>query len=129
MSSLQQNNNIGSASILVFPTKALAQDQLTKINAMLKTLPFQSDETLQIRAGVIDGDTPHTQRDAIASKCQIILTNPDTLHAAILPNWKRPSYKKLLERVSTVVIDEAHVYEGTFGAHVALVLAVRCVLD
>ena len=129
MSSLQQNDNIGSASILVFPTKALAQDQLTKINAMLKTLPFQSDETLQIRAGVIDGDTPHAQRDAIASKCQIILTNPDTLHAAILPNWKRPSYKKLLERVSTVVIDEAHVYEGTFGAHVALVLAVRCVLD
>ena len=125
MSSLQHNDDVGSASILIFPTKALAQDQLTKINTMLKSLPFQPDETKQIRAGVIDGDTPHSQRDSIASKCQIILTNPDTLHAAILPNWKRPAYKRLLERVTTVVIDEAHVYEGTFGAHVALVLAVR----
>jgi hypothetical protein len=122
LSSLQ-NGDIGSASILMFPTKALAQDQLTKINAMLKSLPPGIGD--QLCAGVIDGDTPHTQRDTIASECQIILTNPDTLHAAILPNWKRPAYKQLLERVRTVVIDEAHVYEGTFGAHVALVLAVR----
>ena len=125
LSSLQQYGGTESASLLIFPTKALAQDQLTKINAMLKTLPLKSNDKNQLRAGVIDGDTPHQQRDAIASSCQIILTNPDTLHAAILPNWKRPSYKQLLERVSTVVIDETHVYEGTFGAHVALVLAVR----
>jgi DEAD/DEAH box helicase domain-containing protein len=128
LSSLQQttdDRDKASASILIFPTKALAQDQLTKINAMLKSLPPQPDESKQLRAGVIDGDTPHPQRDTIASECQIILTNPDTLHAAILPNWKRPSYKSLLGRVSTVVVDEAHVYEGAFGAHVALVLAVR----
>jgi DEAD/DEAH box helicase domain-containing protein len=120
LASLQ--NGDGYASILMFPTKALAQDQLTKINAMLNSL--SPDFGDQLRAGVIDGDTPHTQRDTIASECQIILTNPDTLHAAILPNWKRPAYKQLLERVRTVVIDEAHVYEGTFGAHVSLVLAV-----
>ena len=125
--SLQQktgngNANLGSASILIYPTKALAQDQLTKIRLILKSL--SSDTTTNLRAGVIDGDTPHTQRDDIASECQIILTNPDTLHAAILPNWKRHSYKQLLERINTVVIDEAHVYQGSFGAHVALVLAV-----
>jgi DEAD/DEAH box helicase domain-containing protein len=118
------NANLGSASILLFPTKALAQDQLTKINVLLESLASQSNGKRQLlRAGVIDGDTPHSERDTIASECQLILTNPDTLHAAILPNWRRPSYKQLLGCVSTVVIDEAHVYEGTFGAHVALVLS------
>lgn len=130
LTSLQQKSaenavNSGSASILLFPTKALAQDQFTKINSLLQSLPWQSDGASMLRAGVIDGDTPYSQRDTIASECQIILTNPDTLHAAILPNWKRPSYRDLLARVATVVIDEAHVYEGTFGAHIALVLAVR----
>ena len=73
---------------------------------------------------MIDGDTPHSQRDEIASTCQIILTNPDTLHAAILPNWKkRSSYQQLLARTTTVVVDEAHVYVGAFGAHVSMVLA------
>ncbi|KAL3782980.1 hypothetical protein HJC23_003136 [Cyclotella cryptica] len=120
--SVENDVNSGSASILLFPTKALAQDQFTKINALLKSLPWQSNGGITLRAGVIDGDTPHTQRDSIASECQIILTNPDTLHAAILPNWKRQSYRHLLAGVTTVVIDEAHVYEGTFGAHVALVL-------
>ncbi|KAL9183498.1 hypothetical protein ACHAXT_004354 [Thalassiosira profunda] len=110
------DNSPGSAAILLFPTKALAQDQYTKISALLQSLP--------INAGVIDGDTPHAQRDAIASECQILLTNPDTLHAALLPNWrKRDAYKQLLARVSMVVVDEAHVYEGAFGAHVAMVLA------
>ena len=124
LSSINEGVHSGSSSILIFPTKALAQDQLAKINAMLKLLP-PSNNLNQLRAGVIDGDTPHAQRDSIATDCQIILTNPDTLHAAILPNWKRLTYKQLLERVGTVVIDEAHVYDGTFGAHVALVLAVR----
>ena len=59
-----------------------------------------------------------------ANSCQIILTNPDTLHAAILPNWKKKkAYKDLLGRLTTVVIDEAHIYEGAFGAHVSMILA------
>lgn len=126
LSSIRWGMHYASASILIYPTKALAQDQHTKINDMLKLLP-PSDNAKQLRAGVIDGDTPHSLRDTIATKCQIILTNPDTLHAAILPNWKRPAYRQLLERVGTVVIDEAHVYEGTFGAHISLVLAVSYV--
>ena len=118
MMSIQQGetSNSGEAAILLFPTKALAQDQYSKIKVLLQSLP--------INAGVIDGDTPHTQRDEIATECQIILTNPDTLHAAILPNWKKKSaYQKLLARITTIVVDEAHVYEGAFGAHVAMVLA------
>eukprot|EP00970_Alexandrium_tamarense_P005931 scaffold996_cov190-Alexandrium_tamarense.AAC.6 len=114
----------GSASILLFPTKALAQDQYSKIKTLLQSLPNEpSTDIPPLHAGVIDGDTPHAQRDAIATDCQIILTNPDTIHAALLPSWKRPSYKQLLARIDTVVIDEAHVYDGTFGAHVAMVLS------
>ena len=97
------SSSSGAAAILLFPTKALAQDQYSKIKVLLQSLP--------IKAGVIDGDTPHQQRDEIASNCQIILTNPDTLHAAILPNWKKnPAYQKLLSRITTIVVDEAHVY-------------------
>jgi len=105
-----------ATAILVFPTKALAQDQVSKLQTML------SNSNCNVRAGVIDGDTPHQQRDAIASECQILLTNPDTLHAAILPGWKRPSYKSFLSRLRTVVVDESHIYDGVFGAHVSLVL-------
>lgn len=105
-----------ATAILVFPTKALAQDQVSKLQTML------SNSNCNVRAGVIDGDTPHQQRDAIASECQILLTNPDTLHAAILPGWKRPSYKSFLSRLRTVVVDESHIYDGIFGAHVSLVL-------
>ncbi len=127
--SLQQsknNQNSGSAAVLLFPTKALAQDQYTKLSHLLESLQENDsgNTASPLRAGVIDGDTPHSQRDDIASECQIILTNPDTLHAAILPNWnKRPSYRSLLSRLKTIVIDEAHVYEGAFGAHVSMVLA------
>jgi DEAD/DEAH box helicase domain-containing protein len=118
MSSLQEGKAV-SAALLLFPTKALAQDQLTKIVAILQTMDQNT-----IRVGVIDGDTPHSQREEIATNCQIILTNPDTLHAAILPNWKKNrAYQLLLSRVTTVVVDEAHVYEGAFGAHVSMVLS------
>ncbi|KAL7550627.1 hypothetical protein ACHAWF_013893 [Thalassiosira exigua] len=114
---LQRGEN--SVAVLIYPTKALAQDQFTKINKLLQ-MPGMDG----ISAGVIDGDTPHSQRDAIAVDCQIILTNPDTLHASILPNWKkRQAYQKLLARISTVVVDEAHVYDGAFGAHVSMVLS------
>jgi DEAD/DEAH box helicase domain-containing protein len=121
MSSLHEGKAV-SAALLLFPTKALAQDQLTKIVAILQTMDHSNTPT--IRVGVIDGDTPHSQREEIATNCQIILTNPDTLHAAILPNWKKNrAYQLLLSRVTTVVVDEAHVYEGAFGAHVSMVLS------
>jgi len=108
-----------ATAILVFPTKALAQDQYSKLETMLSK---NNSNCCNVRVGVIDGDTPHQQRDIIASECQIVLTNPDTLHANILPGWKRSSYKSFLSRLRTVVVDESHIYDGVFGAHVSLVL-------
>ena len=108
-----------STALVLFPTKALAQDQLTKLNAILSKY---SDLAERIRPSTLDGDTPHSSRAKIAESANIILTNPDTLHAAILPSWKSP-YKNLLARLNYVVIDEAHMYDGVFGAHVAMVLS------
>ena len=107
------------AAIIMFPTKALAQDQYTKLLSLVELHPFLMDH---IRPGVIDGDTLHQNRSHIAKNCNLILTNPDTIHAAILPNWKR-TYSPLLQRVRYVVIDESHMYEGCFGAHCSLVLS------
>ncbi|KAG7355412.1 DEAD/DEAH box helicase domain protein [Nitzschia inconspicua] len=108
-------------SIVIFPTKALAQDQLVKLQTILEKNPTLTDQ-FNIRAATLDGDTPHGQRSLIAETCSIILTNPDTLHASILPNWKS-LYKDLLKDLKYVVVDEAHMYQGVFGAHVAMILA------
>jgi DEAD/DEAH box helicase domain-containing protein len=75
-----------------------------------------------IRPGIIDGDVSQQDRGEIIKHCNIILTNPDTLHAAIIPQWKNP-YRSFLSRLRYVVIDELHTYEGAFGAHVSLVLS------
>ena len=99
----------GRTSLVLFPTKALAQDQCTKLR---ESWPFVS---------TLDGDTPHAQRAAIATHAKVLLTNPDTLHAAILPNWKT-IYEPLLSNLQYVVLDEAHVYQGVWGGHVSLVL-------
>lgn len=117
----------GKRSLLIFPTKALAQDQLIKLQSMLQRQEAQElgrhkesdsgdDEpfllTDHIYAATLDGDTPHPQRSLICSTCNIILTNPDTLHCSILPNWsKQKYYRELLRDLKYVVIDEAHMYE------------------
>mmetsp|Transcript_8577 Transcript_8577/g.13224 ORF Transcript_8577/g.13224 Transcript_8577/m.13224 type:complete len:717 (+) Transcript_8577:125-2275(+) len=109
----------GETSLIMFPTKALAQDQYTKLVALIES---HSQLKEKIVPGIIDGDVCHAQRRENAKKCNVILTNPDTLHAAILPGWKS-IYKELLGRIKYVVIDEAHMYEGVFGAHVSMVLS------
>lgn len=87
----------------MFPTKALAQDQLRK----LKTLLSENPELGQhISPATLDGDCPQEQRSHIAEHANIILTNPDTLHAAILPQWDK-MYKRILGGLRYVVIDEA----------------------
>jgi DEAD/DEAH box helicase domain-containing protein len=107
----------GQRSLLLFPTKALAQDQLVKLQTWL-----QEQQLHSIRPATLDGDTPHSQRVDICTQSNVILTNPDTLHAAILPQWKH-LYQPLLQQLQYVVLDEAHMYQGVFGAHVAMVLA------
>jgi superfamily II DNA helicase RecQ len=108
----------GYRSLLLFPTKALAQDQIVKLQSWLTEYNLHQD----IRIATLDGDTPHSQRATICQEAHLILTNPDTLHAAILPQWKH-MYKPIFENIKYVVIDEAHMYQGVFGAHVAMILA------
>lgn len=102
----------------LFPTKALAQNQLLRLEALL-----QGSEELraQVRAGIYDGDTEGGRRKSVRETCNIVLTNPDMLHASILPAFGR--WGAFFEGLSFIVVDEAHIYRGVFGSHVALVLA------
>ncbi|KAG5192904.1 DEAD/DEAH box helicase, partial [Tribonema minus] len=106
-----------AVALFVFPTKALAQDQLRSMRALLA-----ADDHLNaaITCGCLDGDTPFAERCNIAETADIILTNPDMLHASVLPAHKR--WARLLGRLRFVVLDEAHVYRGVFGAHVSMVM-------
>ncbi|HLI47802.1 MAG TPA: DEAD/DEAH box helicase [Chthonomonas sp.] len=96
----------------LFPTKALAQDQLGKLNALglFPTVRFAS----------YDGDTSADERRAVRRSAHIVLTNPDMLHLGILPGHTQ--WTSFLANLRYVVIDEMHVYRGVFGAHVAQVL-------
>ncbi|MBI2909242.1 MAG: DEAD/DEAH box helicase [Chloroflexi bacterium] len=104
----------GSRALYLFPLKALAQDQLRGLRALTATnLP-------NVRAATFDGDTPDYERAEIRRSSQIILSNPDMLHLGILPN--HAGWSPFLRRLRYVVVDEAHVYRGVFGSHVANVL-------
>jgi len=104
-----------SHALYLFPTKALAQDQL----ASLKELACP-DFLPPGAIATFDGDTPQEERAAIKRQARVVLTNPDMLHLAILPNHE--SWSRLFRHLSYVVIDEAHIYRGVFGSHTANVL-------
>ena len=100
----------------MFPTKALAQDQWRALKELL-----DADKGLgKINVSTFDGDTPKEERGRVRRSAQIVLTNPDMLHFGILPNHK--NWSRLLSKLKYVVIDEAHVYRGVFGSHVANIL-------
>jgi DEAD/DEAH box helicase domain-containing protein len=105
----------GNRALYLFPTKALAQDQLRKLHELFcpDLLPLESLATF-------DGDTPRSERAEIRKHGRIILTNPDMLHIGILPNHQ--SWAGLLRHLRYVVLDEAHIYRGVFGSHVACVM-------
>ena len=98
-------------ALYLYPTKALAQDQARKLSEL--RAPF-------LRHAIYDGDTPREERRAIRSRSNLILTNPDMLHVGVLPNHK--AWGDALSNLAWVVVDEAHVYRGVFGSHVANVL-------
>jgi DEAD/DEAH box helicase domain-containing protein len=100
-----------STALFLYPTKALARDQLRQVRAL--RLP-------QVKAAVYDGDTPSAERPLIRRSANLIMTNPDMLHASILPGHAR--WADFLLRLSLVVVDEAHVARGVFGSHVSMVL-------
>jgi DEAD/DEAH box helicase domain-containing protein len=101
-------------SLLLFPTKALAQDQWK----LLDKLSGQGN--LEIKAFTYDGDTSPQARKSVRSAGQLVISNPDMLHAGIMPHHTQ--WVKLFENLSFVVIDELHTYKGVFGSHMANVL-------
>ncbi|ONI08951.1 hypothetical protein PRUPE_5G209300 [Prunus persica] len=105
-----------SCALYLFPTKALAQDQLRALLAMTKGF----DGSLNI--GVYDGDTTQEERTwlALRHNSRLLITNPDMLHVSILPHQRR--FARILENIRFVVIDEAHIYKGAFGCHTAFIL-------
>jgi DEAD/DEAH box helicase domain-containing protein len=105
----------GSRALYLFPTKALAQDQLRSLHELFLPRLFAVEDV-----ATFDGDTPRSERADIRKHSRIILTNPDMLHVGILPNHQ--SWSGLLRHLRYVVIDEAHIYRGVFGSHVACVM-------
>jgi len=101
-------------ALYLFPTKALAQDQLAEL--------YDLNQRLENRFGVFtyDGDTPSDARKSIREKSHIVLTNPDMLHTGILPHHTR--WTRLFENLRYVVLDELHSYRGVLGSHLSNVL-------
>ncbi len=98
-------------ALYLFPTKALAQDQMAELRELIQA----ADEPLGVNT--YDGDTPADMRQAIRRRAQVILTNPDMLHTALLPH--HPKWVQLFQNLRFVVVDELHTYRGIFGSHVA----------
>lgn len=111
-----------SRAIYLFPTKALAQDQLRVLKEFFcRPFPNGTPEVFaEDDFATFDGDTALGERAEIRQDARIILTNPDMLHIGILPNHK--VWAKLLRNLKYIVIDEAHIYRGVFGSHVAGVM-------
>jgi DEAD/DEAH box helicase domain-containing protein len=107
----------GATALYLFPTKALAQDQLKSL-ARLAEGDLALSATL--RAGVYDGDTAASTRRKLREEANVILSNPDMLHAGILPQHAK--WARFLRNLRFVVVDEMHAYRGIFGSHVSLVL-------
>ena len=101
----------GASALYLAPTKALAADQLSRLDAM--AVPG-------VRAAVYDGDTPTDERRWIRDHAHYVLSNPDLLHHALLPGHQQ--WAPFLRALRYVVVDECHVYRGVFGAHVSAVL-------
>ena len=134
-------------ALYLFPTKALAQDQLAELRELTGLLSEERETSRQVDKGgkrlqvrdapspplllspkgrcqltcaTYDGDTPSAQRAKVRDTARIILSNPDMLHAGILP--QHPRWAAFFANLRVVVIDEMHVYRGVFGSHVANVL-------
>jgi DEAD/DEAH box helicase domain-containing protein len=97
-------------ALYLFPTKALAQDQLSNLQSINSNLP----------PAIYDGDTPQAARSLIRKNARIVLSNPDMLHTGILPH--HTNWSDFFTNLRFVVVDEAHTYRGVFGSHVANVI-------
>ncbi len=107
-------SDAGARAMYLFPTKALAEDQLHEFQKAVEEMG--SD----IRAFTYDGDTPQDARKAIRQRANVVLTNPDMLHSGVLPHHTR--WARYFENLRYVVIDELHYYRGVYGSHLANLL-------
>src|SRR6187551_105990 len=105
----------GASALFLYPTKALSRDQEHSLRELI------SESGLDLAATVYDGDTPGDARRVARDRCRIVLTNPDMLHAGILPGHAR--WASFLRGLRYIVLDELHTYRGVFGSHMAHVLA------
>jgi len=101
-------------ALYLFPTKALAQDQLAELHDLATRL----DDCFGVFT--YDGDTPSDARKAIRERGHVVLSNPDMLHTGILPHHTK--WTRLFENLRYIVLDELHTYRGVFGSHLANVL-------
>ncbi len=107
-------SNPAARALYLFPTKALAADQLVALRSIADAAE------IGLKTHTYDGDTPANVRAVVRAAGQVVITNPDMLHAAILPHHTK--WFKLFENLQFVVIDELHTYRGLFGSHVANVI-------
>ena len=105
-------------ALYLFPTKALAQDQLAELHELSDQLSQRCEH--EIGVFTYDGDTPQDARRAIRGRAHVVLSNPDMIHSGILPH--HPRWAKLFENLRFVIIDELHAYRGVFGSHLTNVL-------
>ncbi len=105
-------------ALYLFPTKALAQDQLAELHQLAELLGVEGGGDIGVFT--YDGDTPQDARRAIRGRAHVVLSNPDMVHSGILPH--HPRWAKLFENLQYVIIDELHAYRGVFGSHLANIL-------
>ncbi len=110
----------GGTGIVLFPTKALAHDQLGRLRATYAALRQASDPEPEEAIATYDGDTPGERRAAVRDGARVALTNPDMLHYGVLPHHDR--WAAFLASLELVVLDELHAYRGVLGTHVANVV-------
>nr|XP_016493150.1 PREDICTED: uncharacterized ATP-dependent helicase YprA-like isoform X3 [Nicotiana tabacum] len=112
------SQNLSACALYLFPTKALAQDQLRSL------LTMTNEFSAGFRIGVYDGDTSQTDRKWLRDNARLLITNPDMLHVSILPCHRQ--FSRILSNLRFVIVDEAHSYKGAFGCHTALILRRLC---
>src|SRR5688500_3957982 len=110
--------NPATRALYLFPTKALAQDQMAELHELAGAIGDIDGD--QIGVHTYDGDTPQDARRTIRTRAHVVLSNPDMVHSGILPH--HPRWAKLFENLQFVVIDELHAYRGVFGSHLTNVL-------
>ena len=109
--------NPAACALFIFPTKALAQDQLRALRGMAEAAFGPESSSI---VDIYDGDTPASERGSIRGRAQLLLTNPDMLHVSILPTHSH--FSRILSNLTYCVVDEAHTLKGVFGSHSAMVL-------